>query len=80
MLTPLPDPHRDANGIPTIFSCPTCSAINIGAPPHGEGAPCPIALELAAAKIASDNGTAMMAADVYAAFKRMGLMTGGDEE
>lgn len=82
----LPDPVLKANGEPLVFECSICGAVNIGAAPHGEGQPCPIAMmrearEQAAAKRAeqADVATQFMMNDLKAFMKKMGVIPEEDE-
>ncbi len=69
----LPEPITDHRGDPVVCACPICGAINIGAPPHGEGEPCPIAVR-------KSNAEAFMMNDLKKLMEKMGVITDEDDE
>ncbi len=80
--TPLPDPITDA----VVCTCPICGAMNIGAPPHGENMPCPIAIRqeaalerVAALKEKDSEREAFMMNDMKALLKNMGIIPEEDQ-
>lgn len=68
----LPEPVLDANGKPIVCACPICGAMNIGAPPHGEGEPCPVAVQKA-------NQEAFMFNDLKKMMAKMGIFEEEDD-
>lgn len=83
---PLPEPVLDASGNHVAIACPICGATNLGAPPHGEGMPCPLAIrqEAALEKLAllrekESDQSAFMMNDLKALLQNMGIVPEEDE-
>jgi hypothetical protein len=61
---------------PTFFTCPNCYAWADGAPPHGWGEPCPLAVEVARSQSAMYDAQRRFARDVHRA---LNVMLGKDD-
>lgn len=70
---PLPDPVTDKDGTPLVFACPICGAVNVGAAPHGEGNPCPLAVRKA-------NAEAFLMNDMKKMLQKLGVEYGEEDE
>lgn len=71
---PIPDPITKANGDPITCTCPICGAMNIGAPPHGTGEPCPWAKSVLEARLRETDAMQWLSNDMTQFFKKMGVI------
>jgi hypothetical protein len=53
--------------------------MNIGSPPHGTGAPCPLGKSLIEAKMQESVSTSFMANDMTQFMKKMGVIPNEEE-